>query len=164
MNTVAVRWTMGLVAVVAGVGPWVTQAVGPIQYYALTPCRIVDTRNPSGTLGGPALADNQMRNVPVQGNCGVPIGAKAVSINVTTVDPSARGYLTLYPLGVAKPNTSWVNFNPVVPVIANGGIVQLGTVGGFVTDDLSVYAKVQTIAPAPAGKVHMVLDVTGYYQ
>jgi len=158
MNVAAVRWTMGLVAVVAGLGPWVTQAVGPVQYYALTPCRIVDTRNANGATGGPALHDSAVRTFPIQGFCGVPTGAKAVSINVTAVDPTARGFLTLYPTGASLPTASWVNFNMIVPVIANSGIVQLGTSGGF-NYDLSVYAKAPT-----GGTVHMVLDVTGYFQ
>ena len=54
------------------------QSAGPFQYHSLTPCRLADTRNPTGPSGGPILSDGVTRNFPVQGLCGVPVGAKAV--------------------------------------------------------------------------------------
>ena len=60
--------------------PAAAQGAGPFQFHTLTPCRLVDTRNPNGPSGGPILASLATRSFPVQGLCGVPVGAKAVAI------------------------------------------------------------------------------------
>ncbi len=43
----------------------VAEPAGPFQFVPLTPCRIVDTRNPPGPTGGPALAANTQRSFPI---------------------------------------------------------------------------------------------------
>ncbi len=58
------------------------QAAGPYQLFTLAPCRVVDTRNPTGPLGGPSLAAATTRSFPVTGTCGIPSTAKAVVFNV----------------------------------------------------------------------------------
>ena len=139
------------------------QADGPFQYHSLTPCRLADTRNPVGPSGGPILTQGSTRSFPVQGLCAVPPGAKAVSVNVTAVGPTGPGYLTLFPAGITQPTVSSLNFNAGEPAIGNGALVPLGPSDGSGTCpagcDLSVYARV-----SPTGTVHMVLDVTGYFQ
>src|SRR5580704_6252046 len=89
-----------LVAGVAIAMPTAGHAAGPFQYHAVTPCRVVDTRNPTGTDGGPALTANATRTFSIQGACGVPVGAQAVTINVTIAGPSlstSGGFVTLFP-------------------------------------------------------------------
>ncbi|MGA7993003.1 MAG: hypothetical protein WCC53_16365 [Thermoanaerobaculia bacterium] len=46
------------------------------RFFNLTPCRILDTRNPIGTYGGPSLAGQGSRSFPVSGVCGIPSNAK----------------------------------------------------------------------------------------
>ena len=70
---------------------------GPYQYYPLTPCRIVDTRNPVGPFGGPSLPSGSTRNLQAGGQCGVASDAIAVAVNVAVVAPAAGGYVTAYP-------------------------------------------------------------------
>ena len=36
-----------------------------LQFYPLTPCRVVDTRNATGSLGGPSLQTAQSRSFPI---------------------------------------------------------------------------------------------------
>lgn len=129
---------------------------GPYQFHSLTPCRLADTRNPNGPSGGPILASLATRNFPVQGLCGVPVGAKAVAINVTAVGPNGPGYLTLWPSGVSQPVVSSLNYDAGEPALGNGGIVPLSTN----PMDLSVFAFCNVPS---GGAVHMVLDVTGYF-
>ena len=74
-------------------------ADGPFQYHPVAPCRFADTRSGNGGVMAPA-AD---RSFQVQGVCGVPSGAKAVSVNVTVVATGGAGYVTLYPSNVARP-------------------------------------------------------------
>jgi len=124
---------------------------GPYQYYSVTPCRIADTRNAAGTNGGPALT-TVARDFQIRGNCGVPVGAKAVSLNVTATNASSASWLTLWPSGTAKPFVSTINFDSSVGALANGAIVALSAN----TNDLSVANA--------AGGVHVILDVTGYFQ
>jgi hypothetical protein len=127
---------------------------GPFQYFALTPCRVADTRNPNGTNGGPAMAGNgPARNFRMQGNCGVPSGAAAVTINVTIAAPSGGGFLTIWPSGGAQPTVSTINFTSADTALANGAIVPLSAN----TDDLSIFF-------GGTGTVHVILDVTGYFQ
>jgi hypothetical protein len=101
------------------------QAAGPFQYHSLTPCRLADTRNAAGPSGGPILTDQGTRTFPVQGLCNVPVGAKAVSVNITAVGPTGGGFLTLFPTGITRPVVSSVNFNPGEAAIGNGAIVPL---------------------------------------
>lgn len=135
-------------------------AAGPFRFYALTPCRIVDTRNAPGPTGGPALNHNTSRTFPIQGQCGVPSGAKAVALNVTITQPNGNGYLTLYPSDGAQPVVSNINFVANETALANGAIVPLGAAA----PDLAVFAAVPFPQSSPPGRVHVILDVTGYFQ
>ncbi len=125
----------------------------PLDLYALTPCRMIDTRNADGPLGGPALPPGALRTFGVTGVCGVPVSAKALSINVTIVQPAAAGFLTLVPGDASLPAVSTINFaagqlrsnNAIVPLALDGS-------GGL---------KVKN---GSTGSVHFILDVNGYFQ
>src|SRR4030095_4621950 len=81
-------------------------AAGPLTYYTLAPCRVVDTRAPDGPLGGPGLVGQVDRVFPLVGSCGIPPNARAVSLNVTVTQPQAAGNLRLYPAHDPCPPTS----------------------------------------------------------
>ncbi len=122
------------------------------QFYTLPPCRVLDTRNPAGPLGGPALQPGASRAFAVSAAaCGIPSGAVAVSVNATVTAPSAAGYLTLFPDVVQ--NVSTINFG-AGKTKANNAIVPLafdfsGKLGVF---------------NGSAGTVHFILDVNGYFK
>lgn len=124
---------------------------GPYQFYPLSPCRIVDTRNAPSTNGGPIL-NNVPRSFRVKGSCGVPQSAQAVSLNVTIVGASTLSWVRLWPSGQTEPFVSNINFDPSFAALANGALVGLSAN----TNDLSVRNS--------EGTVHLILDVTGYFQ
>ena len=97
---------------------------GTYQFYPLTPCRIVDTRN--GQDGGTLLAGVE-RDYTIPGTCGIPSNAAAYSFNVTVL-PAAGGldYLTVWPKGEAQPVVSTLNDNTGT-VVANAAIVPAGS-------------------------------------
>ncbi len=141
---------------------------GPFQYHSLTPCRIVDTRNAGGTVGnyGGILTSGVAKVYPVGGNCLVPTTAKAATLNVTAVAPSNQGRFTVYPSDITAPGVSTINFPPGTTALANGAIVPLATTpadcpaGWDQTKcDLAVLPYVVN-----NGTVHLVLDVTGYFE
>jgi hypothetical protein len=82
-----------------------------------------------------------------------------VSVNVTAVTPNGPGFLTLYPAGTTRPVVSNLNFSATVTALGNGAIASLADQGAQ-PKDLAVFARVA----ATNGTVHMVLDVTGYFQ
>lgn len=143
-------WVAGAALLLLGVSP--ALADGPFRFFGVTPCRLVDTRNVGE---GPALSANTTRDFQVQGKCGVPVGAKAASLNVTVVGPVSRGHLRLFPSGTALPTISTINFQGGEPALANGAIVPLSTNA----NDLSVF----TFFLAGTGTTHLVVDVTGYF-
>ncbi len=151
-----VSWTVLVAAVALVALPCQADPIN-LSYYPVTPCRLADTRTlPNGQNAGPILQSGPpARGFVVQGLCGVPVGAKAVWVNVTAVGPSGQGYLTLYPSGTTQPIVSNLNFNAGEPALGNGSLVALGSSN----IDLMVYAFV-----SPNGTVHMVLDVAGYFQ
>lgn len=146
MKKIAFAFVLVCVTLAAGV-----EAAGPLQYYALTPCRVVDTRDPVGVRGGPALGPDSVRNFPMRGNCGVPVTAEAITVNVTITGATAESHLRLWPSGTAIPLVSTINFTPQDSALANGAIVGVSAQ----TNDLSVYNA--------AGSVHVILDITGYF-
>jgi hypothetical protein len=130
-------------------------AAGPFQFHSVTPCRIVDTRNPAGPTGGPVLSSGVTRNFPIQGQCGVPTTAEAATLNVTIASPTNTGHLSLWPAGSAQPLVSTLNYVANEPALANGAIVPLAANA----PDLAVQAFVLS-----SGTVHVIIDVTGYFE
>jgi hypothetical protein len=138
----------------------VAAADGPFQFYSVTPCRIADTRNPNGITGGPILSHGAVRNFPIHNQCGVPggpTGAKAAVLNVTIVGPSNFGHLTIWPYNTAVPLVSTINFSAGEAALANGAIVPL-------TNDASFNVSVSPAIGGGTGGVHLIIDVTGYFQ
>lgn len=119
-----------------------------LQFIAVTPCRIADTRNASGAFGGPALTGGSSRtfNIPGSG-CKIPGNAVAYSLNVTVVPPRSLGYLTMWPAGQAQPNVSTLNSDGRIK--ANAAITPAGAGGG-----VSIYVSDTT---------HVILDIDGYF-
>ena len=121
-----------------------------LAFYSLTPCRVADTRNPNGQLGGPYLKAAQERDFPVPASaCNIPSTAQAYSLNFTAVPRvGALGYLTVWPLGQSRPTVSTLNA-PTGVVTANAAIVPAGYIG-----NIAAYATNDT---------DLVIDVNGYF-
>jgi predicted outer membrane repeat protein len=126
--------------------------VGPLDFNSLAPCRILDTRNAVGPLGGPALAAGSSRTFAVWNVCGIPTTARALSINVTATRASAAGHLRLHPANQLVPGTSALNFNAGL-TRANNAILALGSAGDF-----TIYCGMAS------GSTHVIVDVTGYFE
>jgi hypothetical protein len=120
-------------------------------FFAISPCRVADTRDAPGPSGGPALAANTVRTFPVSGLCQVPSSARAVAINLAVFQPSNDGDLRVYPAGGAAPLASAINFRPGI-VRANNAVVPL--TGG----------QISVQCDMPSGSTHFFFDVYGYFQ
>ena len=117
------------------------------QFYPLTPCRIVDTRN--GQNGGTLQAGVE-RDYVIAGKCQVPPGAIAYSFNVTVLPTQGSlDYLTVWPQGEAMPEVSTLNDNTGT-VVANAAIVPAG-------------ANNQTAFYAHNRDADLLLDIDGYF-
>ena len=137
--------------VVLDIDGYFTPSTGStLEFYPLTPCRVVDTRNANGDLGGPYLPGGQQRSFPVlESTCGIPNSAQAYSFNFTAI-PRTRslGFLTVWPEGQPQPLVSTLN-DPTGTIVANGAIVPAGTSGG-----ITVY---------PTDDTNLAIDVNGYF-
>ena len=120
------------------------QIKGPLQFVAVTPCRLVDTRPNNPIPGGTA------RNfiIPQLGNCGIPTTAAAYSLNVTVAPQGRLGYLTIWPQGEVQPYVSTMN-SPDGRTKANAAIVPAGN------NAVSVYVTDTT---------NLILDIDGYFE
>jgi hypothetical protein len=123
-----------------------------LRFHVLSPCRVVDTRATAGPLGGPALAAASDRAFPVRSTCGIPATAQALAVNVTVVEPSAAGNLRLHPGGTAVPPTSTINYT-AGQVRANSAVVPLSAAG-----------ELAAFAGQASGSVHLIVDVSGYFE
>jgi hypothetical protein len=146
---------------IGGSGPYSLSVTGTFgvpnntSFFTLTPCRIIDTRDPVGPVGGPALAAGATRVFPITTTmgapCNVPAAAKSVSVNITVTQPTAPGHLILFP-GGTPPGVSNINFR-AGQTRANNAIVPLSASGTLsVADGQS------------SGTTHFILDVNGYFQ
>jgi hypothetical protein len=125
------------------------------DFYTLTPCRILDTRNAAGPLGGPALAAGQTRTFTVAGVCGIPAGAKSIAVNITAYNPAAMGNIQVFPGDAFPLGISSINFPAgALLAMANSGSIRLATNG----------AGTVGVKNGSSGTVDFMLDVAGYYQ
>jgi len=133
---------------VADVQGWFPSNSG---YTALAPARLLDTRGGQKTIDGQyagigALASGGTLDLQVIGRGGVPAepGVGAVVLNVTAVQPTKVGFLTVWPTGAARPFTANLNLNPgttipnlVIAKVGGNGQVSIYS-GGVAPTDIVV--------------------------
>ncbi len=126
----------------------------PTDFFTLASCRLLDTRNPNGNYGGPALQAGQLRTFAAAGQCGIPATAVALSLNVTAVSPTGNGYLALFPADRLQPAIETVSFSGG-QTRANNTLLLLATT-----------ERTFVVLPSVTGNgsVHMVVDVNGYFE
>jgi len=122
------------------------------KFNAIAPCRVVDTRNAAGPLGGPPIGALGLRAFVAIGVCNLPAGAVALSANVTAVNPAATGDLLVYPNGLSSPPTASTLSFSTGRTRANNAIVYLASDGSFLVKNNA------------AGALDLVLDVNGYFK
>jgi hypothetical protein len=116
-------------------------------FHAITPTRFIDTRDSS------PLGPNSSLTLPTAGRSGLPPPdddhpTTAVVMNVTATQPTAPGYLTVWP-GGDQPTASNLNMIPG-QTVPNMVSVPVGNDGA-----IHIYNF--------AGTTHVIADVTGYY-
>ena len=120
-------------------------------YSVLAPTRFLDSRAGKGIGLTGRFVHGVPRKLDVAGVKGVPPDAVAVTANLTVVNQTRAGFVSVTPTAVASPATSTINF-PTGDTRANGLTVKLG--GG----DLYLVYR------GSGGQTDLVLDITGYYR
>ncbi|HVG11212.1 MAG TPA: PQQ-dependent sugar dehydrogenase [Thermoanaerobaculia bacterium] len=120
---------------------------GPLDFFTVVPCRLVDTRS-----SGPALAGGSTRSFTGVGACGIPATAQVIAANVTAINPSSAGYLQISPGGTPATYTAVLNFN-ARQTRTNNALILLGTDGDFLV-----------VAGLPTGSVQLTVDVVGWFE
>jgi len=128
--------------------------VAGLEFYPVTPCRVVDTRNGagfSGVFGPPSFTAGATRTFPISsGSCGIPANAAAYSLNITVVTKGYLGYLSVWPSGQAMPGVSTLNsYANFSTAVSNAAIVPAGNSGS-----IDVYATDAT---------DVIIDINGYF-
>ncbi|MEZ5250875.1 MAG: hypothetical protein R2713_17185 [Ilumatobacteraceae bacterium] len=162
MSTTRARWAaLGAAAAVAlGGGGLLTADAGldsgeRAVFVPIAPCRLFDTRPAPDTVGArnTALAPGDTFTAQVtgtNGNCTLPAGAVAVTMNVVVVSPTADSFLTVFPADVARPLASSLNWEAGQAPTPNAVTVELSATGAVNFYNL-------------AGQVHVAVDVVGYH-
>jgi len=124
-------------------GYFAPPGTGGLSLYTLTPCRVLDTRQPPGNQPFTGTL-----NVNVDGSsCGVPGTAQSYIFNATLVPPGKVGYLTLWPQGTTQ------------PVVAN-----LNDTDGTITGNMAVVPTSNgSISAFVTNPTQLVLDIFGYF-
>ncbi len=131
-------------------------AIPGLDFHTLPPCRVIDTRNPPGPFGGPALLAGSERTFTIAASaCGVPASARVISLNLTAIDSTTNGYVAIYPGDTTFPMTSSVNF-------AAGQIRANNAVAALSRDGLATLTALA--GPSAGMEVHLVIDVNGYFE
>jgi hypothetical protein len=118
-----------------------------LDFYAVEPCRVLDTRNNNGApfngtisispvtrLGGGCL--NRPRTSP-----------QAYVVNATVVPPGPLGYLTLWPDGETQPFVSTLN-----------------ALDGAITSNMAIVPTDNTVIDAFASNpTHLIVDLSGFF-
>lgn len=156
--TVRTTSTTGTSAATAASNMVTTTAPPTTMFVPVVPARIADTRTAAN--GGDTIDGQYLARGPLPGGAtwtikatdrgGVPqFGVAAVALNVTVTQPTASGFLTVFPSGSARAITSNLNF-VTGQTVPNMVVTGLGADGSF-----SVFNS--------AGSTAVVVDVVGWY-
>lgn len=116
---------------------------GGLSLYNIAPCRVLDTRQPAGSLPVSGTLDVNVIASP----CGITNAAQAYVISVTAVPAGGLGYLTLWPLGQPQPVASILN-----------------ALDGMITSNMAIVPTANgRISAYPSNPTHLLFDVFGYF-
>ncbi len=140
-----------------------------LNYYPLSPCRIIDTRNSSSpnlpintpvaykinSAGSSGSYSSQGGNAS---GCGIPTDAKAVFFNFVAVNAAGSGFLQAWPFGSSIPTASVLNYvNAPGLNIANGIVLPVCNPAiAACTNDLNIQAN--------QSSTKLVVDAVGYFK
>ena len=134
----------GSVDVLVDVMGWFSASGG---FTGVVPARLLDTR---GASCGVRIGGGETRTLTIAGRGGVPAsGVGAVALNVTATNPSAASFLTVWPAGQSRPDTSNLNMVP------GRTVPNMVTVGLGAGGQVSIYNA--------SGAVDVLIDVMGYF-
>jgi hypothetical protein len=140
--------TIDLVADISGY--FAAPSPGGLNFHPAVPCRIVDTRSPSGPFGGPMMAANETRAFQFPaGSCGVPVTAAAYALNFTVTPENLLGYLTAWPADKTLPIASLL-YGPKGATTSNTALLSVDPAGW-----MDVFALAAT---------HVTIDISGYFR
>ncbi|MEY2445337.1 MAG: hypothetical protein QOE00_1917 [Ilumatobacteraceae bacterium] len=125
--------------------------VGGDKFHSLIPTRVLDTRGGSGQMAyaGGKPVGGQTVSLPVLGRAGVPAsGVAYVILNLTATDATAAGYVSAWPGGTERPQTSVLNLSDPGQTRANAVFAPVGADG--------------TVALYSQSGTHLVVDVSGW--
>jgi hypothetical protein len=120
-------------------------AAGPsgLSLYAVTPCRVIDTRQQGPPFGGTLTPPVDVVDSP----CGLLVDAQAYVFNATVVPTGGLGYLTLWPDGQTKPLVSTLN-----------------ALDGSITNNMAIVPSTNGKVDAFAsGITQLILDISSYF-
>ncbi len=132
----------------------ITSLPGPQN--SLVPVRLLDTRpgdNPTvdGEFQGAGrLAAGGVVELQVTGRGGIDAGAAAVALNVGLVNPSANGFITVYPCDQDRPLASNINAN-TGDILSNAVFTKLSADGQaciYSSVETHLYADANSVVPA----------------
>ncbi|MFE2167576.1 PKD domain-containing protein [Streptomyces sp. NPDC059447] len=132
----------------------VLENVGTVgsEFTPYGPTRLLDTREGIGAPVGP-VPGRGITRVKVGGNGNIPQGVTAVVLNVTVTNTRSNGFITAYPEGSDRPNSSNVNFH-AGHTIPNLVVVPVGKNG---------YVDLYNGAWNAGDTVDLIADVTGFF-
>jgi hypothetical protein len=132
-------------------------ALAATRFYAVTPCRLFDTRNslPAADEATPILGPGETRTLTVGTRCGLSSSTvRTLSVNQTVASQTADGELVLYRGDLAsEPVTSNISYR-VGKTRANNGMLELSRNGD---GTFKVHNR-------STSSVHFILDVNGTFQ
>ncbi|MER5637601.1 PKD domain-containing protein [Kitasatospora sp. NPDC002227] len=124
---------------------------GKLGFTPITPTRVLDTRLATGPYPPHRLGPGESTTISLPAQPGQPpVSPAALVLNVTAVNPSQAGYLSVYPSGTDRPATSNVNFK------AGQTVPNLVTVPTGEGGQVTLYNF--------SGTTDVVVDVMGFYQ
>jgi hypothetical protein len=124
-------------------GYFAPPAAGGLSLFALTPCRVLDTRT---SPVHPPTASPFDVSVALSG-CGAPTTAQSFVLNATVVPPAPFGFLTLWPAGTTQPLVSTLN-----------------AIDGAITSNMAIVPTVNgAISAFGSHPVQLILDISGYF-
>ncbi len=135
----------------------VEQGWGSSRFRPVTPCRLLDTRNPNGAYGGPAIAANGQRSFVAAGRCGLPDSVRAISGNLTVVNPAVAGSAKLVPGDRNASAPTAISYSQG-RVLANNFMLRLS--GRSTATAWGTFA----IRNEGSQPIHVLIDVNGYFE